>query len=90
MEIERVVVTNTVLHQNFGNLVGVLSHGYNGSPQAAVTLNQHDEPASPPPPGPYTMIYDDTGANDIRGSQPSDGPGSLKNLSGRRPWASGF
>ena len=84
MQIERVVVTNTIAHQNLGNLVGVLSHGYNGGGQAAVTLNQHNEPASPVPPGPYTMIYDDTGANDIGGSQPSDGPGSLKNFTGQQ------
>jgi len=84
MQIQRVIVTNTIAHQNFGNLVGVLSHGYNGGSQAAVTLNQHDEPASPPPPGPYTLIYDDTGANDIGGSRTSDGPGSLKDFTGQQ------
>lgn len=84
MEIQRVVVTNTILHQNLGNLVGVLSHRYNAGGQAAVTLNQHNEPAFPPPPGPYTMIYDDTGAGDIGGSQPSDGPGSLKDFTGQQ------
>ena len=83
MQIERVVVTNTIAHQNFGNLVGVLSHGYNGAGQTGVTLNQHDEPASPPPPGPYTMVYDDSGQRDFPGSQTSDGPGSLNNFVGQ-------
>jgi subtilisin-like proprotein convertase family protein len=83
MQIERVVVTNTIAHQNFGNLVGVLSHNYNGAGQTGVTLNQHDEPASPLPPGPYTMVYDDSGQKDFRGSQTSDGPGSLNNFVGQ-------
>jgi subtilisin-like proprotein convertase family protein len=83
MQIERVVVTNTIAHQNFGNLVGVLSHNYNGAGQTGVTLNQHDEPAGPPPPGPYTMVYDDSGQRDFPGSQTSDGPGSLNNFVGQ-------
>jgi subtilisin-like proprotein convertase family protein len=83
MQIQRVIVTNTIAHQNIGNLVGVVTHGYNAGGQTAVTLNQHNEPASPPPPGPYTMVYDDSGQGDIVGSQPSDGPGSLNNYVGQ-------
>ena len=83
MQIGRVIVTNTIQHQNFGDLVGVIAHGDNAGNQTAVVLNQHDEPASPPPPGPYTMVYDDSGQNDIAGSQPSDGPGSLQNYVGQ-------
>ncbi len=72
IELQNVVVTNVILHQNFGNLVGSLTH--NGS---TVVLNSHD--SLPNPPGPYTLIYDDSGQGDIPNSQPSDGPGSLRN-----------
>ncbi|HEU6449022.1 MAG TPA: S8 family serine peptidase [Verrucomicrobiae bacterium] len=77
VKLARVVVTNTIEHQNFGDLVGLLSH--NGT---SVVLNNHDSLDSPPPPGPYTTIYDDSNAGDIPGAQPSDGPGILTSYLG--------
>lgn len=80
--VERVVVTNTIVHENFSDLIGTLSH--NGK---AVVLNDHAY--KPNPPGPYTSIYDDSGRGDIPGSQPSDGPGTLQTFraqEGVGPW----
>jgi alpha-tubulin suppressor-like RCC1 family protein/subtilisin-like proprotein convertase family protein/sugar lactone lactonase YvrE len=73
--IQNVIVTNTILHQNFGDLVGSLKHG-----STTVVLNSHD--SLPNPPGPYTLIYDDSGQNDTPNSRPSDGPGSLRSFTG--------
>ncbi len=70
IEIQDVVVTNIILHQNFGNLVGSLTHT-----GKTVVLNSHD--SLPNPPGPYTLIYDDSGQGTTPGSRNSDGPGSL-------------
>lgn len=75
VEIQNVVITNTILHQNFGDLVGSIKHG-----NTTVVLNSHD--SLPNPPGPYTLIYDDSGQNDITNSRPSDGPGSLRDYDG--------
>ena len=90
MQVKRVVVTNIITHQNFGDLIGVLSHGTSGGGAApSVVLNSHYSPAVPPPPGPYVFIYDDSGQGDIAGSQPSSGPGSLNNFIGQEalgPW----
>jgi subtilisin-like proprotein convertase family protein len=72
MEIRRVVVTNTFTHQNFGDLVGALSHGGKFD-----VLNNHDGL------GPVVntnLVYDDSGQGDILGSRTSDGPGSLRNF----------
>ena len=41
-------------------------------------MNNHDFLANPP--GPYAIIYDDSGQGDIGGSQASDGPGSLNSF----------
>jgi len=73
-DIERVIVTTVIQHQNFGDLVGTLTHN-----NQSVVLNNHDEPNFPPPPGPYTNTYDDSGTN----GQPADGPGSLNDYSGQ-------
>jgi alpha-tubulin suppressor-like RCC1 family protein/subtilisin-like proprotein convertase family protein len=75
VQIQNVVVTNTILAQNFGSLVGSIKH--NGK---TVVLNNHDSLGSPP--GPYRLIYDDSGQNTIPGSRPSDGPGSLRSYDG--------
>ena len=82
IEVGNVVVTNMIVHQNFGDLIGVLSH--NGTSDV---LNNHDSFGNPP--GPYTLIYDDSGSGNIIGSQPSDGPGSLNDFQGQQaigPW----
>ena len=77
VEVGNVVITNTVEHQNFGDLIGVLS--FNG---ISTVLNNHD--SLPNPPGPYQLIYDDSGSGNFAGSQLSDGPGSLNSFDGQQ------
>jgi len=87
MKVRRVVVTNSIWHQNLGDLVGNLSHG-----QKFAVLNNHRnaDPAIYPPPGPYPFIYEDNGEGNIVPppvSPPytvlkSDGPGSLRDFVG--------
>jgi subtilisin-like proprotein convertase family protein len=78
MEINRVVVTNIVTHQNFGDLIGTLRHGNSSGASQSIVLNNHDSLFDPLEI--YTHIYDDSGRGDIVGSQPSDGPGSLNSF----------
>jgi subtilisin-like proprotein convertase family protein len=82
IDVERVVVTNTILHENYGDLLGVLKHN-----STSVVLNNHGSKINPP--GPYTTIYDDSGRGDILNSQPTDGPGTLQGFRGQEgvgPW----
>ena len=72
--LQRVVVTNVVAMQNYGDVAVALSHGTAAAGSAAVDLASHFAPNTP---GIYTNIYDDSVRNDIPGSQPSAGPGSL-------------
>jgi subtilisin-like proprotein convertase family protein len=74
----KVVVADTVTHQEFGDLVGVFSHG-----TTSVVLNNHsfftnvtDTTES--------FVYDDTGEADPEypGARPTDGPGSLTSFIG--------
>jgi len=69
-----VIVTNIVYADNYGDIVGTLTHP--GSSGLTV-LNNHD---SPDPSGTNSAVYDDSGQNTITGSQPSDGPGSLQSF----------
>jgi subtilisin-like proprotein convertase family protein len=87
MEINRVVVTNMIWHQNFGDLIGTLAHGDSSGMSQSIVLNNHDPLGntigSPP------IVYDDSGRGDIVGSHPSDGPGSLNSFVGQQvigPW----
>ena len=82
MEINRVVVTNIVTHQNYGDLIGTLAHGNSSGASQSIVLNNHDSLFNPP--GIYAHIYDDSGRGDIVGSQPSDGPGSLNSFVGQQ------
>jgi subtilisin-like proprotein convertase family protein len=87
MEINRVVVTNIITHQNYGDLIGTLKHGTQNGLSKSVVLNNHDSLGNPP--GPYMQIYDDSRRGDIAGSRLSDGPGSLNNFMGQQavgPW----
>jgi len=87
MEIKRGTVTSTITHQNFGDLLGTLTHGGQNGLSRTTVLNNHDSLGNPP--GPYTIIYDNSGQGDIVGSQPSDGPGSLNDYVGQQaigPW----
>ncbi|MGH7978793.1 MAG: LamG-like jellyroll fold domain-containing protein, partial [Limisphaerales bacterium] len=74
--LQNVVMTNVIYHQNFGDLVGSISHSGN-----SVVLNNHDSIVNPPPPGPYTLIYSGE-TNNYPGSQPPDGPGNLQMFQG--------
>jgi subtilisin-like proprotein convertase family protein len=72
MTIRNVIVTNTVTHQDFGDLLGSLGHD-----NEYTTLNNHDAF------GPViatNLVYDDSGQGDLPGSMRSDGPGSLRNF----------
>ena len=89
MEIQRVVVTNSIAHQNFGDLIGTLKHGGMNGLSETVVLNNHDSLGNTYGPPPRTFIYDDSGQNNIFGSQTSDGPGSLNSYVGQQgigPW----
>jgi len=91
MEVQRVVVTNVIAHQHLGDLIGTLNHGGQNGLSQTVVLNNHDAPFNPPSTELITnlFIYDDSGQNNIFGSQPSDGPGSLNSYVGQQaigPW----
>ena len=78
MQIRRVTVTNVISHQNFGDLVGAVTHDSQFS-----FLNNHDGF------GPVTftnLIYDDSGetsTNDVPAVRQTDAPGSLRNFNGK-------
>ncbi|MDW8310420.1 MAG: proprotein convertase P-domain-containing protein, partial [Verrucomicrobiales bacterium] len=78
--IQRVIVTNTITHQNFGDLLGNLSHNN----QFAVLNNHRIEPPPVPPDLIRTVpyVWDDSGQGDIATALPTDGPGSLRNFVG--------
>ncbi|HSY17994.1 MAG TPA: S8 family serine peptidase, partial [Candidatus Acidoferrales bacterium] len=77
MEVKRVIVTNSFTHQNFGDLVGGLSHGGTG-----VTLNNHDSLGAITPA--QQFVYDDSGQGDVLSAIHSDGPGNLENFRGEQ------
>jgi len=79
--VENVIITNQIVHQNFGDLVGTFQH--NGT---SVILNNHDSLFNAL--GVYNLIYDQSPAP-ITGSQPPDGPGNLTSFQGQQglgPW----
>ena len=83
IQVQDVIVTNTFFSQNFGDLVGLFSHG-----GKSVVLNNHNSPLPTFPPDGYDFIYD-TSPTPIPGSQPPDGPGSLNDFQGQQavgPW----
>ena len=87
MQVKRVVVTNTIAHQNFGDLIGTLTHSQQTGLGQRAVLNNHDSLYNAS--GIYTNIYDDSNQGDIAGSRTSDGPGNLNNFIGQQavgPW----
>jgi subtilisin-like proprotein convertase family protein len=82
IEVQSVIVTDTIVHQNFGDLIGTLNHGGQNGLSRTIVLNNHVSLGNPP--GPYTIIYDDSGQGDIVGSQPTSGPGSLNTFTGQQ------
>jgi subtilisin-like proprotein convertase family protein len=77
IQLRRVIVTNAITHENFGDLFGVLRHG-----QQFAVLNNHSFPPVTPLPISFTNIYEDNDQHDIQGSRHTDGPGSLRNFVG--------
>jgi subtilisin family serine protease/subtilisin-like proprotein convertase family protein len=77
--IRRVVVTNELWHESFPDLVGTLSHG-----RKSVVLNRNSLPPVDPVPYEYTYIFEDNGEGDMPGSQPTEGPGSLRDFIGEQ------
>lgn len=77
VEIQRVVATNILIQQNVGDLVVSLNHSSVAGGSGSVVLLNHDSPNSP---GTYVYTNDDSGENNILGTQNSDGPGSLKSF----------
>jgi subtilisin-like proprotein convertase family protein len=84
VDIGRVVVTNQIWHQNFGDLIGSLSHDDATQLGDSVVLNNHDSLGNTYPPNNGTFIYDDSGEGAVANSQPSDGPGSLQSFIGQQ------
>jgi subtilisin-like proprotein convertase family protein len=83
--VNRVIVTNILAQQNAGDLVVALNHSAGGG-NGGAGLVYHNSPNDP---GTYTLIYDDSTQGGVAGSQPSAGPGSLKNFqthSGQGVW----
>ncbi len=82
IDVRRVVVTNQVWHQNFGDLMGTLT--LNGG--NLDVLNNHDSLGNTVNWAPF--VYDDSGQGDIvdplRPSPRSDGPGSLNGFIGQK------
>jgi len=74
-DVRRVVLTNDFVHENGGDLYGVLHH-LSGR-EASVVLNNHRSFI-----GTQEYLYDDAPRNQIPGSQIPDGPGSLRDFVG--------
>ncbi|HSV28946.1 MAG TPA: proprotein convertase P-domain-containing protein, partial [Candidatus Omnitrophota bacterium] len=74
--VRKVVVTNVITHESFGDLLGNLSHNNNFA-----VLNNHSFG-----PGDFTQErrYDDSGEFPLPGVGPTDGPGSLRNFVGEQ------
>ena len=84
--VRRVIVTNTIAHEQMTDLLGNLAHASQSD-----VLNNHT--CATDPAGNcftnYTFIYDDSDEKNVGNAQPSDGPGSLHNFAaqdGVGPW----
>ncbi len=94
-DVRRVIVTNTVTHEHFGDVIGVLDHEGAPGAQKFSVLNNHRAPPDPPvAPGPYRFVYEDNGEGNIFPPVgfdllPSSGPESLRSFVGEPrigPW----
>ena len=72
IDIRNVVVTNTLTHENGGDLFGLLQHNGKRS-----VLNNHRGFS-----GTTTFIFDDSDSGNILGALPTDPPGTLRNFWG--------
>jgi subtilisin-like proprotein convertase family protein len=76
ISVRRVVVTNDITHENFGDLVGTLQHN-----RIPVVLNNHTFGNGQTN---FQIIYEDNDEGDTPGSQHPDGPGSLQDFIGQQ------
>ena len=74
--VRRIVLTNGVTHEQFGDLLGDFRHD-----NTFATLNNHRSFDSPQALS-EIFIYDDSGEDDVLGSRHTDGPGSLRGFTG--------
>ncbi len=77
--IRKVVVTNTVMAQNFGDYIGTLK----GPANHSAVLNNHTFFTNSSDPT-EMFIYDDSGEGSIPGARPTDFPGTLQSFVGDR------
>jgi len=81
--IRRVVITNSVGHENYGDVITTVDHN-----SRLVVLDNHRSLATPPyplPPGPFSFLYDDSGEGDNLNAIPPDGPGTFEDYIGEVP-----
>lgn len=81
--IRRVVITNSVGHENYGDVISTVDHN-----SRLVVLDNHRALQTPPypvPPGPYSFLYDDSGEGDNLNAIPPDGPGTFEDYMGEVP-----
>ncbi|MCW5555650.1 MAG: S8 family serine peptidase [Verrucomicrobiae bacterium] len=80
--VRRVIVTNSVVHENFGDLLLAVSH----DSRLAVLYNHLAfDPSFPPAPGPFQLLYEDNEEGDFPFALRSDGPGTLWDFVGEQP-----
>ena len=82
MTLRNVIVTNVFNTQNFGDLLGFLTHDAADNLSTSnnyATLNNHNGTWGP---GSFTLVYSDSPSNGVVGSINSDGPGTLENFAG--------
>jgi subtilisin-like proprotein convertase family protein len=89
--VQRVYATNSIFHEEAGDLIGTLSHrDPTDQSDGAVTFNNHRTWN-----GIETVVYDDSDQGDLGDASsippvvPSDGPGSLRSFMGQKamgPW----
>ena len=81
--VRRVVLTNNVTHENYGDVVATLDH----NSKVAVYDNHRslETPPYPLPPGPYGFFYDDSGEVELVNTIPPDGPGTFQSYNGEAP-----
>ena len=79
--VQRVYVTNSIFHEQAGDLIGILSHrDANDGADVAVALNNHRTWN-----GLDISVYDDSGEGDLDAfAVPPDGPGMLRNFAGQQ------
>ncbi len=81
--IRRVLITNNVTHERYGDVIATVDHNLR-----AVTFDNHRSVPNPPyndPPGPYAFLYDDSGEGDFLDSVPPSGPGTFEDFMGEAP-----